>query len=214
MRSTMLHALKRLSPLFIAMLAMLAMPVSAMELELEEDHHYDVIYPPVSNSQPGLHVFEVFNFKCPHCFDLHAPLTAWKNRVKGKINVHSLPIYWGNQTDTPVRALFAAEFLGKGDAMKEAIFKAQFEDDMNIESLGDMRQIAKKAGVDPDALSSAMGSFGVMARVAQAKSLADAFGVRGTPTLVVNGRYRVGLGKHASGEPAKLFQILEGLSAR
>ena len=59
-----------------------------------------------------------------------------------------------------------------------------------------------------------LNSFGVSAKIAQSKVQQRVFGVHSTPTLVINGKYRVSFGKHAKGDPLKLFEIVETLAAQ
>ncbi|MEO5362944.1 MAG: thiol:disulfide interchange protein DsbA/DsbL [Magnetococcus sp. DMHC-8] len=181
--------------------------------------HYDLINPAVPRSGNKPEVVEVFNFKCPHCFTLAPHTAAWAEKNRQRLTFKSIPVYWGKQTDIPVRAYFAAEFMGKGEAMKQAIYKAHFDNSADIESIEEMVFLAEATGMDPQAFRTHMHSFGVSSRIAQAKSMQQAFRASSTPTLVVNGTYQVLPGKHARGtqEPVdhdKLFMIIEALLTR
>jgi protein dithiol oxidoreductase (disulfide-forming) len=183
-------------------------------MSVEENIHYEVITPPVPQPGDKPTIVEVFNFKCPHCFTLHHFMEKWSAKNHSRYSIKSLPIYWGKQTDMPIRAYFAAEFLGKGAQMKDAVFKAHFDHSVNIESSDELGFLAEELGLDPDKFKSYLGSFGVSAKIAQANELQRGFVVHSTPTLVVNGKYRVSFGKHAEGEAKKLFKIVETLAAR
>ncbi len=181
---------------------------------LEANTHYDLITPPVPHSGKMPTVVEVFNFKCSHCYRLHPHMAAWSKLNGENYDIASLPIYWGKQTDLPLRAYYAAEFLGKGEEMKAAIFKAQFENSVNIESTDEIGFLAEEVGLNPEKFKSFLNSFGVSAKINQAKGQQRRFGVHSTPTLVINGKYRVSYGKHANGDPQKLFNIVESLASR
>lgn len=178
---------------------------------LVEGTHYERILPAVP--QPGQHgtVYEVFNFKCPHCFTLHPAMEQWAKANRDKVDIYSLPVYWGSQTDMPVRAYYAATFLGQGDVMKSAIFKAHFQEAVDIENIDEMGFLAEEVGLNPETFKSYLNAFGVSAKLSQTKVQQRQFGVDSTPTLVVNGAYRVSFGKHAEGDPKKLFRIVEKL---
>ncbi|MEG3641228.1 DsbA family protein [Magnetococcus sp. PR-3] len=106
--------------------------------------------------------------------------------------MRSMPVFWGTQPDTPVRAYFAAEFMGVGEQMKRAIFKANFDDNRyKIDDEDDILKIAAEAGIDAKKLEDAMDSFAVFGKVAQVNGLARQYGVTGTPSVVINGKYRV-----------------------
>ncbi|MEO5339287.1 MAG: thiol:disulfide interchange protein DsbA/DsbL [Magnetococcus sp. MYC-9] len=186
---------------------------------LQAGVHYELIGPEVPHTGSKPEVVEIFNFKCPHCFSLAPHTAAWAEKNKDRFVFKSVPVYWGKQTDIPVRAFFAAEFLGRGEAMKQAILKAHFGNSADIENLEEMVFLAEATGMDAQSFRSHMNSFGVSARITQAKALQQAFRSSSTPTLVVNSTYRVLPGKHAKGtadtvDYEKLFMILETLAAR
>ncbi|MBF0420628.1 MAG: DsbA family protein [Magnetococcales bacterium] len=122
--------------------------------------------------------------------------------------------YGARFVQLPLRAFFAAEFLGRGPQMKHAIFKAQFDNNLNIENVHELEFVAEEAGVDLEKFKNQLQSFGVSTRVSQALSLQKAYGVNGTPTMVVNGKYQVSFGQHAKGDPKRLIAIVEALAAR
>lgn len=180
---------------------------------------YDRITPPVPHAGTKPEVVEIFNFKCPHCFTLSPHTAEWAEKNKARFDFRSVPVYWGKQTDIPVRAFFAAEFLGKGEAMKQAIFKAHFSHSADIENIEEMTFLAEATGMDPQSFRAQMNSFGVSAKIAQAKALQTAFRTSSTPTLVINGTYQVLPGKHARTQTEavdypRLFVILETLATQ
>ncbi len=176
--------------------------------------HYDVLTPPVPRSGTKPEVVEVFNFKCPHCYHLFPKMVAWMKKNGDRYQYKALPIFWGKQTDMPLRAYFAADFLGKGEAMKAAIFDAQFKQGADIENPGDLVFLAEDMGLDGGKFQSYLKSFGVSAKVTQARALQRDFGVHSTPTLVINGQYKITPGKHARGDDQLLFRIIEALASR
>ena len=181
--------------------------------------HYDLITPAVSRTGNKPEVVEIFNFKCPHCASLAPHTAAWAEKNRDRFLFKSVPVYWGRQTDLPARAFFAAEFMGKGEAMKQAIFKAHFGNSSNIESIEELVFLAEAVGLDPHSFRDQINAFGVSAKLSQAKALQQAFRASSTPTLVINGTYQVMPGKHAKGgregiDHDKLFQIIEALAVQ
>lgn len=176
------------------------------------NQHYDLISPAIPRSGDKPEVAEVFNFKCPHCRTLSGPMAEWAKKNQDRFSYKAVPVFWGKQTNTPLRALFAAEFLGKGEEMKKALFKAHFEESMDIENVQDLGFLAEEVDLDPAKFKNYLDSFGVSAKIAQAKALQRAFGVHSTPTIVINGKYRVSPGKHANNDPKRLFQMIEILA--
>ncbi|MBF0454907.1 MAG: thiol:disulfide interchange protein DsbA/DsbL [Magnetococcales bacterium] len=200
----------------LVLLLPLILPSGSVGLaeDLQAGVHYELILPPVPQPKGEKSVVEVFNFKCPHCFKLHPHMEAWAKSHQNSYRISSLPLFWGSQTDIPLRAYYAGEFLGKGAEMKRGIFKAYFKDSVNIESPDELDFLAEELGLNPEQFREYLNAFGVSAKIAQSKRQQQAFGVNSTPTLVVNGRYRVSYGQHAKGDPVTLFKIVEMLAAR
>ncbi|MBF0369634.1 MAG: thiol:disulfide interchange protein DsbA/DsbL [Magnetococcales bacterium] len=210
----MMPARRLVTLAFFFLLSLTLTPGQALALDLVEGKHYEVIAAPITPKGSKPEVVEVFNFKCPHCFKLHPHMTKWASKNHDKYDIKALPIYWGKQTDAPVRAYYAGLFLKKGEAMKNGIFRTQFKDQGNIEDIEELAFVAEEAGLDPVKFKKQMRAFGVTAKVSQAKSLQRSFGVNSTPTIVINGRYKIHPGKHAKGDMKRLFQIVEELAAR
>lgn len=176
--------------------------------------HYELISPPVPVTGSKPEVVEVFNFKCPHCVKLHPAMEEWTKRMQGKYDIQSLPIVFSQQSDQPLRGFYAGQFLGRESDMKHAIFNAHFVDHINIDSPQELAFIAEGMKIDSVAFQNHMNSFGVQSKIAQGKARSQAFGVTSTPTLVVNGRYRVTPGRHDQGSYERLFAIVEALTAQ
>ncbi|MBF0179399.1 MAG: thiol:disulfide interchange protein DsbA/DsbL [Magnetococcales bacterium] len=176
--------------------------------------HYETIPSPVPPAAPGPEVVEVFNFKCPHCYDFHPHMTAWSLKMKDRYAIRSLPIAFSSQSDLPVRAYHAAAFMGRGEEMKHAIFKGHFEEGVNIDSPGELIALAEGLKLDAARFKDNLNGFAVNGKIAQGRGQANAYGIKSTPTLVINGRYRVSPGKHDGHDTRRLFVIVESLTAQ
>ena len=78
-------------------------------------------------------------------------------------------------------------------ATHDAVFKGVFveQDDQGRHAGGDRRRCTRSWGVDKAKFLAAMQSFGVTAKLNRAKQFAMRTGVNATPTIIVNGKYRV-----------------------
>lgn len=178
---------------------------------LEKGRHYAMIDPPAPPADGKPQVVEVFNFMCGHCFKLHPLVTPWAHAMKGKVAVSAIPIFWGKQTDAPARAYWAAKIMGKGEEMKDALFKAHFVYNQKIEKADVLAALAKKVGLDPDKHRTNMRSFAVAAKLGRSKVLQEeTWQVFSTPTLVINGTYRVSP-SHTGGDMKEMFRVAEQL---
>ena len=103
---------------------------------------------------------------------------------------------WGAHVDAVVESVgepFAAETTGMLDKVHGTMFNAIHNERALPPNAGNDEILAYlgKKGVDTKTLGDAMNSFAMTARLAQALQFAQRSGIEGTPTLVVNGKYRV-----------------------
>ena len=179
----------------------------------EAGTHYTLVAKPQPPGGTKPEILEVFNFKCPHCEKLRPVFAEWAEQNKKNYNIKATPIYWGKQTDKPLKALYAAQYMGKGEEMKHAIFTAFFARKQDIENENILTILAQDIGLDITEFRNNMKSFGVLAKVGQGSRLASALGVHSTPTIVVNRTYQVTL-NHAEGNEKRFFTIIEDLAHR
>lgn len=130
-------------------------------------------------------VVEFADFECPFCQriapDLDAVWEAHKDRVRFVYKF--LPLSMHPHGDPAARAAIAAHAQGKFWPMEKLLFASG----SRLEA-SDLEGYARSLGLDVAKFASDMRSAETKARLDADRRLADALGVRGTPTLFVNGR--------------------------
>lgn len=158
---------------------------------------------------PGtVEVAEVFGYACPHCAHFEPALRAWARTLPKGVRVVPVPAPW----DPYARAFVAARTLKVADASHGAVFKALHEDGslpLRDPQPGEIAQFYARYNVPPARFTAAMAAPAVDAELQRAAAFFERSGVEGTPTLVINGRYRV----TARGR-AEVFRVAEHLIAR
>ena len=161
-----------------------------------------------TNVAPGkVEVMEVFSYGCPHCSQFRPVMKKLKAALPANVQFVYLPASWNAAENWPMfqRAYLTAQSLGvadKGhDAMFDAIWNtgelAVLETDgrslkKTLPTIEDIARLYQRvAGVKPADFVAASKSFGVDLKMRQADSQIVAMQVPATPTLVVNGKYRV-----------------------
>jgi len=140
----------------------------------------------------GIEVAEVFSYSCIHCAQFQPLVNTWKKKLPADVKFVYVPAVFGGIWDNTARAYFAAEALGVQPRTHDAIFKAFFIDKSvkrgTVEELAD---IYAKLGVDRKKMLDTMNGFTVTSKLNRAKQFTQRTGVNATPTLIVNGKYRV-----------------------
>jgi thiol:disulfide interchange protein DsbA len=164
-----------------------------------------VDYIEIANGQPYLplngkiEVVEVFGYVCPACAQFQPLVNGWKKKLPANVRFTYVPAAFGGPWITYGKAYYAAETMGLVDRSHDDLFKAIHIDqtlkgERGQDSVADVAAFYAKYGVNPKQFASTVESFAVNAKLNRAKQWAIRSGLEGTPTIIVNGKYRV-LGK-------------------
>lgn len=151
-----------------------------------------------SSADDRIEVAEIFAYTCHHCADFQPQLDAWKRRQPADVRVSYVPAAFSPQ-DNYGRACFAALQLGVLDQLHAPLFRAVHTEQtvpMSHASADELAAFARSEGIDAAKFKAAMASPAVDAMMQRAREFAIASGLRGTPTLVVDGKYRVQAASH------------------
>jgi thiol:disulfide interchange protein DsbA len=154
---------------------------------------YDLVSPPQPTSDPGkVEVMEFFWYGCPHCYHFEPDLNAWIKKKPDSVNFIRQPAVFNAHWAAHAKAFFTAEALGVLDKMHADFYDAIQNKRQTLESEDDLAKFFKEHGVPEEEFHKAYKSFAVDAKMRQAEGLAAKYGVTGTPSIIVNGKYLVG----------------------
>lgn len=159
-----------------------------------------VDYAEIAGGQPfeptngRVEVAEVFSYTCPHCAQFEPLLLAWRARQPADVKFTPVAGLFGGNPEPFAKAFYAAESLGLRARTHEAMFRA-IHIDRSLQMQGATPETIAafygKFGADPAQFASTMASFAVDAKVKRANQFIIQSGVEGSPSVVVNGKYRV-----------------------
>jgi len=170
--------------------------------------NYFVIEPAQPTTYPGkIEVTEVFSYGCPACNEFHTTVDRIAKSLPANAVMNYLPASFRPDENWPMyqRAFYAAQALGVAtkahDAMFDAVWKSGELGTDNLSTgklkpheawptIGDVAKFYARYGVDPKEFVAVANSFSVNTKMKRADELVKAYGVEGTPTMVVNGKYR------------------------
>lgn len=174
-----------------------------------EGKNYFRIDPAQPTSSPGkIEVTEVFSYGCPACFQFHGIVDEMaKGLPKGTVMTFT-PAAFRPDENWPLlqRAYLTAQAFGvdrqSHDAMFDAVFKSGelgiFDKQTNKPkpqsawpTIDDVAKFYAKYGVKPADFVGTANSFTINTKMKRADELIRAYEVDSTPTIVVNGKYRL-----------------------
>lgn len=155
-------------------------------------------------------VVEVFGYTCPHCAHFEPKVAAWKARRTKDVNFVPLAAPFGGYWMPYAKAYYTSQELGITGRTHAAVFKALHEDHalpINGATVGELATFYAGYGADPAKFTQAFDGPKVQARMDQARAFILHSGVDSTPTLVVNGKYRV-TGAHSFDDALRIVDAL------
>lgn len=169
---------------------------------------YTLLNPAQPVSSKKIEVLEFFFYECSHCFYLHGELAAWEKTMPADVELTFVPTIFRDSTEPLARAFYALESIGKIKQLDDAIYQAIHVKQAHLYDLDTIGAFVGSNGVDRSKFSAAYNSFTVNSKVVRAKQMIRSYGINGTPTLVVDGKYAItGL------QPADTIRVLNEVIA-
>lgn len=185
---------------------------SLMAQPFEEGKHFDRIGSPVAMPEDRVVVTDGFAYPCGACRRFLPYVTTWAENTPDHVEVEHLPIALQPGWDLFVRGYYTAQVMGVADETHEAMFQAVHDERRQFRSLEDIAEFYAEYGVDADSFINTSESFAVDAKVRQNRNDVRTYGIRGTPTVVVQGKWRVSPGGVKTYE--EMLEVVEFLVER
>jgi thiol:disulfide interchange protein DsbA len=161
-----------------------------------------VDYVAIPNGQPfdpangQVEVVEVFGYVCPACNMFQPLMRAWEAKLPANVRFTYVPAQFGGTWDRYARAYYASEAMGlvprTHDLLYNAIHLEQtLKGERGEDSVQDIAAFYARFGADPEQFASTMSSFAIDGKLRKAKQFTTRVAIEGTPTLIVDGKYRV-----------------------
>jgi thiol:disulfide interchange protein DsbA len=185
--------MKRLAALLLAIAAMATGPVQAQGLvPYQEGLHYEKI--DQASAVPGdkVEVAELFSYLCTHCYTFDPYIERWAQKAPEYVEFRRLPVVFGRSSwELYARGYVTAEIMGLPNEAHTAMMERLWKEKKILRSLDEIADFYTKFGADKEKFLSTARSFAVDGRIRRDQQLVRDYGITGTPSVVVNGKYRV-----------------------
>lgn len=153
---------------------------------------YQTLARPVNTEDASkIEVTEVFWYGCIHCFRLEPMLEDWVASLPEDVNFNHVPAIWHPTMEVHARIYYASRALGVLEQTHWPTFQQLNRNANSLSTEDDILDFMEDLGIDREQYRRAFNSFGVNSQITQAQSKAQAYGIRGTPEIIVEGRYRI-----------------------
>jgi protein dithiol oxidoreductase (disulfide-forming) len=195
-----------------------------------EGVNYFLISPvrPTSLPPGKVEVTEVFSYACPACNLFQSTMHKLKASLPPNAVLDYIPASFNPAEDWPMfqLAYFTAQTLGVADQTHDAMFNAVWQGGglailepgsqgikSHLPTIEDAATFYKaQAGVPVDKFLATAKSFTVDSKVRAAEEMIQRYHVDRTPTLIVNGKYRVNT--ESAGGPDQAVDLVKWLVAK
>jgi thiol:disulfide interchange protein DsbA len=171
---------------------------------------------PTSVAPGKVEVTEVFSYACPACDHFYPTIDKLKAALPANAEMTFIPAAFNQAEDWPMfqRAFYTAQALGIDKKTHDAMFNAVWKTGELATMVPGTERLkvpaptlqdaadwyAKTAGVSAQTFVNTANSFSVDTKTRQANDFIMKTRVEQTPTLIVNGKYRVTVGSACAGD--------------
>jgi len=152
---------------------------------------YTLLNPAQPASSKKIEVLEFFFYECPHCFHLHNELIVWEKTMPADIDLEFMPTIFRDSTEPLARTYFVLKSMGKIKPLDNEIYQAIHVKQIGLYDLDSIGAFVASKGVDRAKFVADYNSFTVSSDIVRAKQMIRTYGIEGTPTLIVDGKYKI-----------------------
>ncbi|MGY6553553.1 MAG: thiol:disulfide interchange protein DsbA/DsbL [Wenzhouxiangella sp.] len=180
----------RIAYLLVASLVLsLSLPATAQQFL--EGQHFHPVGSPTSPPTDRVEVVEAFAYPCPACRVFLPVISQWSENLPEHVELIHMPVPLQPGWDVFARVWYTAEILGLGKDAHEAMFRALHDERRQFRNMEEVAEVYTAFGISVEEFISTSQSFAVDNRMRRNRNEIMRFGVRGTPTMIVQGKWRL-----------------------
>lgn len=179
--------------------------------EFHEGQHFQRIDGPDVASD-HVEVIDAFGYPCPACRRFLPHFDAWIDRQPDYVKVEHMPIALQQGWDLFALAYYTARVMGIAEESHEAMFRAVHDERRQFRNFDDIAKFYSDYGVDKDSFINTSQSFAVDAAMRQNRNSVRSYGIRSTPSVIVQGKWLVSVGAFSSYD--EMLEAVDYLVAR
>jgi thiol:disulfide interchange protein DsbA len=154
---------------------------------------------------------EVFSYLCTHCNTFDPYAESWKKNMPEGVSFTRVPAVFGRESwELYARGYVTAKMMNVPDEAHLALMERIWKEKEILRTIDELATFYSQFGLDRDKFLSTSRSFAVDGKLRKDQALVKAWGIRGTPSLVLNGKYLI-TGNPAVASYDVMFDIVDYL---
>ena len=155
-------------------------------------HYFKVNQVPADTDSGTVEVTELFSYACSHCNTMEPYVQSWVQSKPDNVVFNRIGVAFGRKAwEMMARAYITAEMLGIEEETHIAMMDAIWKEGKQFRSLDDIADFYSGFGVERSAFLANYQSFAADSQLRKSQRDVQLFGITGTPSLVVNRKYRI-----------------------
>lgn len=181
--------------IYKVLLALSLLLGSQLAVAQQEKYQEGVHYFKLDQAQVAsdtVEVTEIFSYACSHCNTFEPYMQNWNKTKPENVKLTRIPVVFGNRSwEMMARGYIAAEMMGIVEESHIAMMDAVWKQRKQFRSLDQLADFYAGFGVEKDAFIAHYQSFAADSQLRKSQRDVLLFGIQGTPSMVVNRKYRV-----------------------
>ena len=174
------------------------LPARAQQPRARPNLEYFEVAPQPVSPGPRIEVIEFFWYGCPYCYQLQPFLDGWLTRKPEDVDFRRMPALFRQSWVPHTRLFHVLASLGELDRLHGAVYKAIHTEGERLTDAEAAAAWAARNGIERGRFIAAHNSAEMDKRVEQSMADTRRYQIKGTPSLVVDGRYVTSTGMSES----------------
>lgn len=185
----------------IALSLLLGSQLASAQLQPYQEgvHYFKIGQLPASTGTDRVEVTEIFSYACSHCNTFEPYLKSWNESKPENVVFNRIGVAFGRKAwEMMARAYITAEMLGITEESHVAMMDAIWKQGKQFRSLDELADFYSGFGIEKSAFIANFQSFAADSQLRKTQRDVQLFGITGTPSMVVNRKYRVTSNKNVA----------------
>lgn len=177
---------------------------------LEAGRDYIRLDPPHPvTSGDKIEVIEFFYYGCPVCYELEPKLSRWYFNASGSVALRHVPALASDSWENFARLFYTLQAMGQLARLNWPVYDNFHFRGLKLNEEPVMAKWVAHNGLNKQKFIAIYQSPQIQAKLAQARKMTKDYGIKGVPSIVVDGKFLTSAGM--AGSTDKLIQIVEQL---
>jgi thiol:disulfide interchange protein DsbA len=157
----------------------------------EGKHYFEINQATVPASTDSVEVIVVFSYLCNHCNVLEPYVEAWASKQSDNVRLKRMHVNFGGASELFARAYIVSEMTGIVDKSHPALMDAIWKERKRFRNAKQVADFYAQFGLDQERFMANFQSFAADSQLRRIERDTRIFGITGTPSIIVNRKYRV-----------------------